>query len=277
MNTHTFLPVIVAVAFVSNVSATTLLDFGSNKLDFGNSTFSSTGMANGNTASDGGQFRWANIISVDGRTLDLIAEVSGGQYKFANANNNGLNGEFGQINVNHSTNVEFTFTIVDTGTNNAVAASAWDFALFDLDTGNKGSNIESLSLVNNGAFQSYTVTNDSELLIGGTYSEPNFTATTQGYGSDNPSDPATLTALQENRAVLFSLTDTASFTMVYNTTSGRSGRNFLFAGEAEFNGSTITLPIPPTPPVAVPEPSSSMLLLGAGLGFIIRRKRKQEA
>lgn len=276
MNTQTFLPTLVTVLSVATASANSLLDFGPNTLDFGNSTFYSTGMNSGNTASDGGQFRWANIIDVDGRILDLTAEVSGGTYNFPNAANNGIFGEFGQINIDNSTSVEFTFTLVDTETNNAVEANLWNFAVFDIDSNNL-KNLESFTLVNDGSFESYTVTDNTELAIGGSIDNPSFSATTHGVGADNPSDPKSLTIQQENRAVLLTLANTSTFKMRYETTKGNSGRNFLFAGDAEFSQSTTTVTTgSPTQVVttAVPEPSSSMLLLGASLGFIIRRKRK---
>lgn len=74
----------------SSLSAATLLDFGA-------STVTNSNLADGDTAASGGNIRWANIATVD---IDLIAEVTGGTYSAANTDNNGLNGDFGQININ---------------------------------------------------------------------------------------------------------------------------------------------------------------------------------
>lgn len=249
----------LAVLAINSAHAVTVLNFGS-------SVASST-LINGATNAAGGEIRWAGIATVNGGSIDLIATVSGGEYQANNTANNGLNGQLGQVNVQHSTSVEFTFTIVETGTTNAVVAQQWDFAFFDLDTATGGTNVESLSVVDTGSLATYTITTASELAVGGSTPEPTFTATTFGTGPDNPTDPTDLTAQQENRSILFTLKDTSSFVMNYDTTSGSSGRNFLFAGEAIFDDVPVTV-------VSVPEPSSSALLLGAGLLAATRRKRK---
>lgn len=271
MNKQHFLQVALCVLSVTRMDASSIINFGNNVLDFENSTFTdSCYAANANDPSNNVQFRWAGIVDVDGRGLDLIAEVTGGDYYFANSANNKVNGKFGQINLDEGTTVEFTFTLVDAGTTNAVAADSWNFAFFDIDSGGSDSGLnttESLAIVNPGEFANYTVTMNTELAITGTSVLPVFTATERGGGTDNPTDLANLTMLQEDRAILFELRDTASFSMEYAVSAGQSGRNFLFAGDVDFMTAVNTTA------VAVPEPSSSSMLMLAGATLLGRRKR----
>lgn len=74
-----------------------------------------------------------------------------------------------------------------------------------------------------------------------------------------------MTPQQENRSVLFTLANTVQFTLELNATPGKSGRNILFAGEAEFST--------PTQVTTVPEPSATALLGLIGFGCIFRRRR----
>ena len=69
-----------------------------------------------------------------------------------------------------------------------------------------------------------------------------FEATVVGKGTDNPDDPDNLTNEQMSRSIVFTFTDTACWTIVYNaycplepesTCSWYGGSNFLFAGSAQ--------------------------------------------
>jgi hypothetical protein len=57
-------------------------------------------------------------------------------------------------------------------------------------------------------------------------------AQTHGVGSDNPTNPFTLTPLQERRSIGFAFTDTSKFEVTYGTKcdgkKSKGGRNFLF-------------------------------------------------
>lgn len=254
----------IAITLASQASASTLLDFG-------NSTVVNNSLTNGATNASGGNIRWQNIANLDGQSLDLVATVVGGTYNAANADPaklalNGLNGDFGNINLNNDTYVEFKFTIVETGTTNGVVASSWDFAFFDLDTGTGNSNHESITIISGEVLESYTISSQTEIDASGLYPNRTFTATTSGGVDDNPDDPTMLTALQEQRSILFTLTDTDFFTLAMGTTPGSNGRNIQFAGEAVFDD------FPAMVVTGVPEPSA-FALLGFGSALLLRRRR----
>ena len=236
-------------------------------LNFGGSTITNT-LQNGATSAAQGQIRWGNIAYVDGQSVDLVATVVGGTYSAANLTaNDTLRGGFGKINVNHSTYVEFKFSLVDSVNDTAVVASSWDFAIADIDLNGLGNPTESVSVISGLILESYTLSSQTELSITGLYPNITATATVAGVGGDNPSDPANLTALQEKRSILFTLSDTDSFILGLNTTSGGSGRNFLFSGEADFGdlGQTVVS--------AVPEPTALNLLAMGGILLALRRHR----
>lgn len=61
------------------------------------------------------------------------------------------------------------------------------------------------------------------------------TSSTKGYGCDNPTDPATQTAVQTARSIMFQFVDTTCMDVEYHAVGDvitSSGRNFLFAGAA---------------------------------------------
>lgn len=253
---------LIALSLVSSANAVTLLDFGNSVV--------TNNIQNGATSAADGEIRWGSIANVDGQQLDLVATVSGGTYYAANMDDaklvkNGLNGEFGNININNNINVDFTFTIVEAGTNTAVQANSWDFAVFDIDQNSGGSNVESITVVDGANVESYTISGATEIGVTGLYPNNTFTATSAGGAGDNPTDPTNLTALQEARTILFTLTGTSSFTLNLSTTTGNSGRNILFAGEAVFQNPNVV--------TGVPEPSSVTLLGVVGSVFLLRRKR----
>ena len=252
-------------------------------LDFENSTASST------LAEDGtGEIRWANIVTVDNVSVDLVATVSGPleEYNSYNLNGNGKNGsgKFGRLNLADNHSAEFTFSLVDPLSADAPVATSFLFSVMDIDSGptdygDPRAGIESVHLIDPDFGYNYTVSASTELIINspientpqqswwphppfGT-SSPLFTAGTPGTGADNPSDPLALTNQQEDRTVLFNFTDTDSFRLRFSIGQSLvpegaepSGRNFIFSGNAIFDQDTTT--------EVVPEPASviSWTLLG---------------
>ena len=233
-------------------------------LNFGSSTATSSL----NPSDDSGEIRWAGIANVAGvGSIDLVATVTAGDYQSNNPNNNGLNGSFGQIQMQTDTLAEFTFRLVDPSNSDAaVVADSLTIAIFDIDMATAaGVQRESVGFVStNGTFTSYTLTDNTFLSVSGIASNPVFTASTAGTGANNPSDPGALTSEQQNLSVELAFANASEFSLSLGVSSGGSaGRNLLFAGEAGFSD----------PTTVVPEPSSA-ILLGAGLfGFALRRRR----
>lgn len=160
---------------------------------------------------------------------------------------NGLNGEFGQINVLSDTFVDLKFEFIDTANNDSLyEIDAFFFTWFDLDFNKNGNRVETVE-VEDTYFTFFLTPNTTVLEIPNI--RPNFTgfqSTIFGDASDNPSDPENLTELQESKSVTFVYLNTSSF-CVRLCTGGppnEFGRNFLFAGFS----SVVFSPPPPSPP-----------------------------
>jgi len=140
---------------------------------------------------------------------------------------NGVTGRFGTINVHPGTNVTIKIHGFDHAANASVSFPRWAITFFDLDTG-KGGN-HSVEFVKMNHFKDYYVTNETELEI---TPEPDgstkFTATVEGTGDDNPTNPVELTVQQKNRAVSFEIEDADEVVLEVGATDGSAARVFQF-------------------------------------------------
>ena len=196
--------------------------------------------------------RLSNVgTNTDGSSLDLLV-TSRGPYVANNAPLNGVQGEFGQINIRIGTSAALTFTFIQGGTR------SWDvrpvtvddivLSFYDFDQGD--GNTEVLTM---GGYESYSLMSDSEILVGhgGPSGTTTFSATVYGDGSDNPlTSMSGLTELQKRRSVSFTYRKTSTIDLTFSSPgSGGGGRNFLFAGKS------FELPLCPSPPPPSPPPS----------------------
>jgi len=193
--------------------------------------------------------------------------------------NNGLNGSFGQINLQtvpkkpDSGLGEFLFCFEETGTNKKVTVKQYDLTLYDID--NRKVLREDL-LIDTDQALNYKLSSSTELEVDCEDGSPTpcspgvrtiFKATTEGKGSDNPKDPLNLTDKQKNRSVTFTFVNRSCVKIAYNhycpgekegsmnCKKGQyAGGNFLFAGDSPLStepGECITKP-PTEEPTGAP-------------------------
>mmetsp|Transcript_22904 Transcript_22904/g.64028 ORF Transcript_22904/g.64028 Transcript_22904/m.64028 type:complete len:426 (+) Transcript_22904:136-1413(+) len=138
---------------------------------------------------------------------------------------NGIDGNFGVINVNANSSAGLKFRFVDS---NGVDVNipVFQFALFDMDMSAAHDAIE--SAVASG-YDEWLVSPDSTIEVtghpDGTHT---FTATEVGTATDNPKDPSHLTPTQMQRSFGLLYLDRSSIEITFSVAGGQSGRNFMF-------------------------------------------------
>lgn len=192
---------------------------------------------------EGGGIRYVDVttLEVDGvdRAIDCIVTASG--YQGFKPEKNGLapGNKIAQINIMHSTSVDFTFSFVfqDTGAPATLGEFFW--SVFDMDTGKgykrKGRPVQAVETVSVGGYLNYFLIPQDK---GGQISTvpgatgTSFAGTKWGKESDNPSDPLVLDDVQAARSVSFKFAaGRSSFTATYAVGKAvRGGRNFMFSG-----------------------------------------------
>lgn len=161
--------------------------------------------------------------------------------------NNGLNGQFGSINVltNTSTTLQFCFEMDGMNFTMDKFVITW----FDLDNHPQGNRQESVTICEPfvEAMTSMNTTVLEEVLMDG---KVKFTSDVAGDIGDNPSDPMNLTQLQLDRAVAVEYADVSCFIVLLEVEAPPTiyGRNFLFGGESSL------LPLPLSTPTPAPMP-----------------------
>jgi hypothetical protein len=202
------------------------------------------------------ELRYYNVTTDDeGGPIDLVI-TNTSEYIPKTSSNNGLSGCFCQINVRSGANaVDLDINMYKTGTYEPVIFSSHFVTIFDVDESRNSRGKESIT-VYDGVEQIFQYP-DHELEIDETVRNGlmTFTSTEVGTGTDNPSDPLTLTTLQMRRSVAFSYVNKFGFKLTFGATGGRGGRNFLFAGRSQLADPTFGQPTPPpTPPTPYPTP-----------------------
>lgn len=192
----------------------------------------------GNTGPDTGPegIRYGNVIQMNDRDVDLIVNAVTPYERF-HRSQNGLNGRVGKINLFHERDVDLRFSFVDAETDAPVTMGAFTLSVFDLDEGPDGTAKETLTA---GGFTSdymmdFTSLRTSDLPDG----RRQYSSTTHGRGSNNPSDPFDLSEVAAAHTVSLEYPEGLSeFTLNYAVTKAAEkelrpdymGRNFLFAG-----------------------------------------------
>lgn len=252
---------------------------------------------------DGGQLKFDGVGVYRGERIDLVVTALESEYPYSNIeqvwvdrgkpvpNYNGLNGKFGNINLQTLNGVpksgegNFRFCLVDEN-GDPITLPSHTFSIYDADQRGKGI-LEKLvvDLTPNGvnpgltSFQLEATTeltmaceseNDTTDANGVCQSGRTvFHSSTVGVLDDNPSDPDDLTPQQMDRSIQLYFTDTSCWELTYDhycaddSVVCNGGGNFLFAGNSrsitETSGCTPTHPTDsptkgpdPTPPVPTP-------------------------
>lgn len=192
----------------------------------------------GNSGPDGGEegIRYGNVIRLNDRDVDLVVNAITPYQRFSRSQN-GLNGRVGKINLYHERDCDFRFRFVDAETDAPVTMGAFTLSVFDLDEGPDSTAKETITA---GGFSSdymmdFTSLTTSDLPDG----RRQYSSTTHGRGTNNPSDPFDLTEVAAAHTVSLVYPEGLSeFTLNYAVTKAAEkelrpdymGRNFLFAG-----------------------------------------------
>jgi len=192
----------------------------------------------GNKGPDSGPegIRYGNVIRMNDQDVDLIVNAITPYERFSKSQN-GLNGRVGKINLFHERDVDLRFSFVDAETDAPVTMGSFTLSVFDLDEGPDGTAKESVTA---GGFASdymmdFTSLRTTDMPDG----RRQYSSTTHGRGTNNPSDPFDLSEVAAAHSVSLEYPEgLSSFTLNYAVTKAAEkelrpdymGRNFLFAG-----------------------------------------------
>jgi len=144
---------------------------------------------------------------------------------------NGIHGDlFGSINLKAGSNVSVVLKAVDADdASRAIDLPVSAITFFDMDTGKD--NVHAVEYVRvPSPIESYIVTNETEIRVSDDGQFTTFTATREGGGADNPTDPLRLTVLQKNRAVTITFKNSSEIRFEIGASEGtwNSARMFNF-------------------------------------------------
>jgi hypothetical protein len=176
--------------------------------------------------------RFDNIAHIENdQTLDMtVTNLT--EYKPANTANNGLNGEFAQVNIGGGTSTKFRFTFFKHGTDEEYTMP-WNYiSIYDLDHGKKKEQYRETIEIK--GFATHYLPETSELHVT-QHGDKWYTygSTTWGTGNDNPTDPMNMTKVQKDRSVTLLFHEKRYFDAKFAAAKPKSsGRNFLFSGKS---------------------------------------------
>ncbi len=221
--------------------------------------------------------RFGGVVADAGfGTLDLVVIATDGTdpYDAANTNNNGIAGEFGQINLRNNTTTSFQFRIVEAGgtLDDIVTPDELTISFLDLDGGGSA---------NNSIFESITVATPSTALSGSGVAvdtsvagQTSFAATLRAGARNNPST-SLLTLEQSQIAVELTFENKGVLDFTFSSGAGNpnSGRNIFFGGEVTFDDS---VELTRTQTSGIPEGGvvPGVALAGVFLGGLKLRQRR---
>lgn len=178
--------------------------------------------------------RFQDVFPHKPEIVDLVVR-SQGNYFPHNTSRNGLNGEFGMINVKAGTTGRFHFQFVKHETGEPHFFDNMFFTLADLDSQKVGG-AEHFTVE---PYAWRTVPSEADLFEGHVDSLPDslpdYEAEEVGDEQDNARNPMALSRKQMKKAVSFLVESGHEFYVNFSVESGWAGRNMLFAGASNIN------------------------------------------
>jgi len=139
---------------------------------------------------------------------------------------NGIHGNFGCVNVKQGKSVKLRAHAYDADTKKDIPVPHGAISFFDLDTGKD--DVLSVEHVKVAGYSHYFVSNETEINVTQEGEFTVFTATKEGTGDDNPTNPIVLTAQQKDRAVTLEFSGTSHFDFEVGASEGHTSRVFCF-------------------------------------------------
>jgi hypothetical protein len=151
-----------------------------------------------------------------------------GDYHPAAPKANGMQGEYGSVNIMHGTSVDIMMTVRHAKSHLNLKIPHVALTFFDLDEGPDGKCQESVTV---GGFTDIIVTDKTEVIQEKEADgRTSFKASTYGTGEDNPENPMFLTDQQKNRAVSLIFDKFHEHKVTLAATHGATPRFFTFIG-----------------------------------------------
>jgi len=141
---------------------------------------------------------------------------------------NGIHGKFACINIKQNKSLKVRAHAYDADKKEDILLPHAAISFFDLDTGYD--NNHSVEHVSVAGYSAYYLSNETQITVSHDHDNgiTAFTATKEGTGADNPTDPIELTREQKDRAVTLELTAVKHVDFEIGASAGRTGRVFSF-------------------------------------------------
>jgi len=170
---------------------------------------------------------YSGITNQDGYVVDLVITATS-PYAPRDAGKNGLQDDFGVINLEINSAVDLLFRFTSGG--EPFVMNSFYFTFFDLDQGRAHEAREKATIR---GFDSYRLSDGTSLEVEELGdSSAIFSSSMRGGKVDNPTSPLSLSHLQRERSVVVSLADVSEFSVQLSEENYASsqGRNWFFAG-----------------------------------------------
>jgi hypothetical protein len=196
-------------------------------LDFSGATVTHSNLGGAGPDSGEETLVYSGITNQDGFVVDLVVTATS-PYQPRDASKNGLQDEFGVINLEINSAVDLLFRFMSGG--EAFVMNSFYFTFFDLDQGRAHEAREKATIR---GFDSYSLSDGTSLEVEQLGdSSAIFSSSMRGGKVDNPTAPLSLSHLQRERSVVVELSDVSEFSVQLSEENYASsqGRNWFFAG-----------------------------------------------